>query len=164
MQPIARVSLFLLLCAISPLALSPVHADDETGFTPIFNGESLDGWRGIDGFWRVEDGAIVGESTEDHPLERNTFLVWDHGEVDDFELRLQFRITGSDAANSGIQFRGSQREDGHVIGYQADIDRAGNWVGALYDEARRGILATAWTGDHRFTRRRQSDRTGRRRR
>lgn len=142
MPSIARVSLMILLCAVSPLAISPSHADDEAGFVPIFDGESLDGWRGEEGFWRVENGIIVGQTTEEHPLNHNTFLVWDEGEVDDFELRLEFRITGSDSANSGIQFRGWQREDGHVIGYQADIDKAGNYVGALYDEARRGMLAT----------------------
>ena len=117
------------------------RCDDERGFAPIFDGETLNGWKGEEGFWHVEDGAIVGQSTDERPLDHNTFLVWEQGEVDDFELRLQFRITGSEAANSGIQFRGSQREDGHVVGYQADIDKAGTWVGALYDEARRGLLA-----------------------
>lgn len=117
-------------------------AAQEEGFRPIFDGESLKGWKGIDGFWKVEDGAIVGETSEDNPLKKNTFLVWDQGEVDDFELRLQFRISGSERANSGIQFRGTQREDGHVVGYQADIDRGGAWIGALYDEATgRGALA-----------------------
>jgi putative membrane-bound dehydrogenase-like protein len=130
----------LLLCSGAMLP-----ADDESGFKPIFDGQSLTGWApwsGDEKFWRVTDGAIVGESTAEMPCEHNTFLRWDQGELDDFELRLKFRISGSDAANSGIQFRGIQREDGHVIGYQADIDRAGNWVGCLYDEAQRGTLAT----------------------
>ncbi len=136
------ISIALILAFVVPSALV---ANDEEGFKPIFDGQSLEGWRphGDDAsYWRVEDGAIVGESTEDHQLGHNTFLVWDQGQVDDFELRLQFRISGSDQANSGIQFRGQQRDDGHVIGYQADIDRAGNWVGCLYDEAQRGVLAT----------------------
>lgn len=113
----------------------------EDGFRPIFDGQSLSGWQGEEGWWRVEDGAIVGESTAEKQLDHNTFLVWDYGEVDDFELRLKFRISGTERANSGIQFRGAQREDGHVIGYQADIDRAGQWIGSLYDEAQRGSLA-----------------------
>jgi len=116
--------------------------DNEPGFQPIFDGKTLNGWKGQEGRWQVVDGAIVGETTEANPLPKNTFLVWDDGTVDDFELRLQFRISGSDRANSGIQFRGTQREDGHVVGYQADIDRARQWVGALYDEATgRGALA-----------------------
>ncbi len=137
----------ILAALIFTLSATPASllADDEEGFKPIFDGQSLEGWRphGDDeSYWRVEDSAIVGESTEEHQLGHNTFLVWDHGQVDDFELRLQFRISGSDEANSGIQFRGVQREDGHVIGYQADIDRAGNWIGCLYDEAQRGVLGT----------------------
>ncbi|MFV0443555.1 MAG: PVC-type heme-binding CxxCH protein [Planctomycetaceae bacterium] len=113
-------------------ASTPVSAE---GFQNLFDGQTLDGWRGDENFWRVEDGTIVAESTEANPCRDNTFLVWDQGEVDDFELRLKFRITGSDSANSGIQFRGVQREDGHVVGYQADIDKKGQWVGCLYDEA-----------------------------
>lgn len=105
---------------------------------PIFDGQTLTGWKpwaGDEQFWRVENGAIVAESTEANPCDHNSFLLWDHGEVDDFELKLKFRITGSDAANSGIQFRGVLRDDGHVVGYQADIDKKGQWVGCLYDEA-----------------------------
>ena len=110
-------------------------ADDESGFAPLFDGQTLTGWSGDESFWRVEDGVVVAESTPENPCQENTFLVWEHGDVDNFELRLQFRISGSERANSGIQFRGTSREDGHVIGYQADIDKAGQWVGAVYDEA-----------------------------
>lgn len=135
----AAIGLALLTCGV-------VHAaDDEPGFHSLFNGTSFDGWKpwaGDEGFWRIEEGAITGESTAEKPLGHNTFLVWDNAEVDDFELRLQFKLTGDmKAANSGIQFRGQIRPDGHVVGYQADIDLAGQWAGALYDEAGRGPLA-----------------------
>ncbi|MEZ6144296.1 MAG: DUF1080 domain-containing protein [Planctomycetaceae bacterium] len=124
-----------LLLSLMLVCVCPLRGDDERGFKPLFDGESLNGWKGDENFWTVADGAIVGESTAENPCKQNTFLVWDAGEVDDFELRLQFRITGSDQANSGIQFRGNA-EDGHIVGYQADIDRAGKWVGSLYDEDR----------------------------
>ena len=120
-------------------------ADDEAGFQSLFDGQTLAGWKPWEGdekFWRVENGCIVGESTAENPCTHNTFLRWDYGTVDDFELRLQFKISGTEQANSGIQFRGVQRPDGHVIGYQADIDRKGQWIGCLYDEAQRGTLAT----------------------
>ena len=120
-------------------------ADDEAGFHSIFDGTSLEGWQpwaGDEGFWRVENGSIVGESTAERPCNHNTFLVWDRGDVDDFELRLQFKLTGDkEKANSGIQFRGQQGADGHFVGYQADIDLAGQWAGSLHDEAGRGGLA-----------------------
>jgi len=132
----------LLSCLFWIGMLLPIHAaEPEPGFKPIFDGKTLDGWKGDNTFWSVVDGTIIGESTAANPLDHNTFLLWNRGDVDDFELRLKFRITGSDAANSGIQFRGSVREDGHVIGYQADIDRAGKYLGSLYDEAQRGGLA-----------------------
>ncbi|AMV22579.1 PVC-type heme-binding CxxCH protein [Planctomyces sp. SH-PL14] len=123
-----------------PVLVNDVPATE--GFTPIFDGKTLEGWRGEMDYWRVEDGIIVGEA-KGKPLDHNTFLVWDQGEVDDFEIRLMFRLTGTDekAANSGLQFRSQQLPDGHVVGYQADIDLAGNWVGALYDEHGRAVLA-----------------------
>jgi putative membrane-bound dehydrogenase-like protein len=130
-SPLAAPFTLLLTLVCSP----PANADDESGFAPLFDGRTLTGWQGNENFWRVQDGVVIAESTPDHPCRENTFLVWEHGEVDNFELRLKFRISGSGSANSGVQFRSSVREDGHVIGYQADIDKAGQWVGALYDEA-----------------------------
>lgn len=111
-------------------------------FRPIFDGKSLKGWRGEDGVWRVENGVIIGQSTAEKPLKSNAFLFWDQGEVDNFELKLKYRISGTPAANSGIQFRSQDDGEGHAVGYQADIDLVGQWVGILYDERGRGVLAT----------------------
>ncbi|MDH4282580.1 MAG: DUF1080 domain-containing protein, partial [Myxococcales bacterium] len=36
-------------------------AGDEPGFQPIFDGKTLAGWEGDPTYWRVEDGALVGE-------------------------------------------------------------------------------------------------------
>lgn len=126
---------FVLLACASQFAFA-----QENGFKPIFDGHSLSSWNGDSKYWRVENGVIVGESTKEVPLKTNTFLVWDH-EVDDFELRLKFRISGSDRANSGIQIRSQVEPSGHMVGYQADIDRSGQHVGIVYDEKTgRGIL------------------------
>lgn len=116
---------------------TPAWAQD--GFQPIFNGKDLSGWDGDPDFWRVEDGAITGESTQENPLRRNTFIIWRQGGLDDFELRLEYRIT---AGNSGIQYR-SWEEGGkwHVAGYQADIEAGGGLTGALFGEGGGGILA-----------------------
>lgn len=126
---------FVLVCQAMVMAADPV------GFKPIFNGKDLSGWEGDAKFWRVVDGVIVAESTPENPCDYNTFLRWQAGEVDDFELKLEFRISGSPQANSGIQFRSQVEPDGHVVGYQADIDLAGQWLGACYDEKGRGVLA-----------------------
>ena len=131
------LTVFWFLC----LAVSPVLAQDE-GFKPIFDGRTLDGWKTANmSYWSVKDGVITGQSTEKNPVKDNQFLVWQLGQVDDFELMLKYRITGTPAANSGIQIRSRVEADGHAVGYQADIDLAGQYAGALYDERGRGMLA-----------------------
>ena len=115
----------------------PVDAD---GFRPLFDGTSLAGWEGDPKFWRVENGAIVGESTEKNPCDHNTFLICRESRIADFDLRLKFRLTGNPQANSGVQFRAQDLGGFKVVGYQADIDNAGNYAGVLWDEDGRGLL------------------------
>jgi len=110
------------------------------GFVSLFDGKSLKGWDGDKEWWSVIDGAITAESTPDKPLKKNVFVYWD-GELNDFELKLDFRLTGTPQANSGIQIRSLQHDDGHAAGYQADIDHGTQWLGCLYDEHARGLLA-----------------------
>src|SRR5262245_324247 len=97
-------------------------ADDAAGFEAIFDGESLDGWEGDPTYWRVEDGALVGEITPETVLEQNSFIIWRGGVTRDFELKLQFRI--SEGGNSGVNYRSEEIEGARFAlrGYQADID------------------------------------------
>src|ERR1035438_5019645 len=46
---------------------SPMDFNDHTGFTQIFDGQSLADWEGDPAFWRVENGAIV--RSEEHTSE-----------------------------------------------------------------------------------------------
>jgi hypothetical protein len=122
-----------LLCS-ALLLLSLGATEDESGFEPIFDGKTLDGWKAPDmSFWRVEDGAITGEATNDHKPKENVFIVWQNGKVKDFELRFRYRIFGK-AANSGMQFRSEVAERGLVHGYQADMSGDGKWTGGIFDE------------------------------
>ena len=116
---------------------SGVAAEADAGFTPIFNGTSLEGWEGKD-FWTVKDGAIVGTTTAEKPTNGNTFLIWQQGTLDDFELKLKYKIEGG---NSGIQSRSHHHGDFVVGGYQADIDSGPTYSGINYEERGRGILA-----------------------
>lgn len=113
----------------------------EDGFTPIFNGKTLEGWKGNEQLWRVENGILTGTITPELPLENNTFLIWQGGEPGDFELKLEFRITES--GNSGINYRSEQLEDipFALKGYQADIDGKNNYTGQNYEERKRTTLA-----------------------
>ena len=76
---------------------------------------------------------------------QNEFLFWD-GEVHDFDLELEFRLSGGPAANSAIQFRSQRRANGHAAGYQADLDDGTTWLGRMYDEEGRGLLVERGTG------------------
>jgi hypothetical protein len=46
---------------------APFDFNDHTDYVSLFDGVSLKGWDGNPKFWRVEDGAIVGESTPTNP-------------------------------------------------------------------------------------------------
>ncbi len=123
----------------------PLHAfqqtDSKSGSlaesVDLFNGTSLEGWSGDERFWSVADGAIVGQTTADNPTDRNTFLIWQGGEVADFELELEFRLT---SGNSGLQFRSVDLGEHRVSGYQADFDAENRFTGIIYEERGRGIL------------------------
>ncbi|MFP6611920.1 MAG: family 16 glycoside hydrolase, partial [Pirellulales bacterium] len=127
---------YLMICCLLFISVAtPGVADD--GFTPIFNGENLKGWSGND-FWKVEDGAITGQTTADKPTSGNTFIIWRQGQLDDFELKLKYKIIGG---NSGIQYRSTDLGNFVVGGYQADFEAGNTWSGAHYHEKGRGILA-----------------------
>ncbi len=129
--------------AILMLSLSAHAADDE--FIPLFNGRDLSGWDGNLEFWSVQDGAITGRSTVEKPLPANTFIIWQGGDVADFELRARFRLVADNdknSANSGVQYRSRvlDPENWAVGGYQADMDAANRYTGMLYEEKGRGIV------------------------
>ena len=111
---------FLSSPAQTPPAPAPANAD--AGFVSIFDGTSLAGWDGDPKYWRVENGAIVGEITPETIVQRNTFIIWRGGAPGDFELKAEYRITGR--GNSGINYRSVELTDAKwsLAGYQADID------------------------------------------
>jgi hypothetical protein len=117
-----------------------IPAIEETGYQPIFDGKSLAGWDGDPKFWRVENGTIVGQTLTDRQPEQNTFLIWRGGSPADFELKLQFKLTGF---NSGIQIRSIELPDIKYAmkGYQADMDGVQQYTGQIYEERGRGFLA-----------------------
>jgi hypothetical protein len=120
-------------------ALVPAIAAAQ-GFAPIFDGKSLQGWDGDPAFWRVENGALVGETKPGAMPKQNTFLIWRGGSPGDFELEAEYRLTGG---NSGIQYRSVELPDIRwaMQGYQADIDAEQQYTGQIYEERGRGFLA-----------------------
>ena len=117
----------------------------EPGFRSLFNGHDLAGWSGNSDFWSVRDGAITGRSTVETPLKGNTFIVWQGGQVTNFELHAKFKLVANNDknfANSGVQYRSRLIDSAHWVvgGYQADMDAGNTYTGMLYEEKGRGIL------------------------
>jgi hypothetical protein len=63
-----------------PRGPEPLPFEDHAGFVSIFDGSTLKGWDGDTKFWRVESGAIVGQTTADNALKENSFIIWRGGE------------------------------------------------------------------------------------
>jgi hypothetical protein len=144
----------------------PMDFNDHTGYISLFDGKALTGWDGQPGVWRVEDGAIVGETAAemfDRYAFPNTFLIYHGIEAKDFDLKLEIKV--EKGGGSGIQYRSSvglppgtpvgtvgQGRDPRwaMIGPQADFwfpvsEKAKDYSGQLYSQnTTRGIIA--WRG------------------
>jgi type 1 glutamine amidotransferase len=137
--PATTLAGLALFAALSLGLNSPLSAaDEEPGFKSLFNGKDLSGWDGNPKFWSVREGAITGQTTDDNKTDGNTFLIWRDATVDDFELRLSYKIVGG---NSGIQYRSKDYGNWVVGGYQGDFEAGDTYSGILYEERGRGILA-----------------------
>jgi hypothetical protein len=119
---------------------------DEPGFKSIFDGKTLSGWDGDPKYWRVAEGAMVGEITPETIIKSNTFIIWRGGVPEDFELKVDYRITTG--GNSGINYRSVVVPDKvtpdnkfAMRGYQCDIDGQNRYTGNNYEEKGRLFLA-----------------------
>jgi len=112
-----------------------------SGSKQIFDGKTFKGWEGDSIYWRVENGAITGETTTATVLKKsNSFLIWQGGEPENFELKVLYKI--SRQGNSGINYH-SEKIVGEyaLIGYQADLDGEQRYSGSNYEERGRTTLA-----------------------
>jgi hypothetical protein len=81
---------------------APFDFNDHAGYVSLFDGVSLKGWDGNLKFWRVENGAIVGESTPTNPS-GNSYIAYRDLVAKDFTLKFEIKVEGS--GGSGIQYR-----------------------------------------------------------
>jgi hypothetical protein len=119
---------------------------DEPGFRSIFDGKTLDGWEGDPKYWQVADGLMTGQITPETVIKSNTFIIWRGGEPENFELKVDYRITSG--GNSGVNYRSIVVPDKvtptnrfAMRGYQCDIDGQNRYTGNNYEEKGRLFLA-----------------------
>ena len=102
----------------------------------LFNGKDLTGWSGRPEFWSVQDGAITARMTPENRTQNFTSLVWQGGEVSDFEFSCELRIIPEGTPGlrvGGIQFRGKVVNTDYfsVSGYNVDLDYGNGYTGKL---------------------------------
>ncbi|NDJ12324.1 MAG: DUF1080 domain-containing protein [Acidobacteriia bacterium] len=132
------------------------------GSVAIFDGKTLKGWDGNPKFWRVEDGAIIGESTPKNPS-GNNYIVYRDMEAKDFTLRFEIKVEGT--GGSGFQYRsktglpwlaniadnvtanvGPVNLNWMMTGPQADFwPNSTDWTGQFYSE-NTPMRILAWRG------------------
>jgi hypothetical protein len=101
---IARLAVFP---AAALLAVALVRgADDKSsdGFTPLFNGRDLSGWKvpeGDGGHWRVVDGVIDYDAGSEAKGDKS---LWSDREYGDFVLRLDWRLKEAPFLNKNIPY------------------------------------------------------------
>ena len=140
---------------------SPLDFNDHDGYVSIFDGRTLDGWDGNPRFWRVEGGAIVGESTPERPS-GNSYIAYRRMEAKDFTLKFEIKVEGS--GGSGLQYRsrtglpwlanipanvtafnGPVNLDWMMTGPQADFWPSRVYTGQFYSE-NTPMRILAWRG------------------
>ncbi|MGB0742622.1 MAG: 3-keto-disaccharide hydrolase, partial [Planctomycetaceae bacterium] len=124
----------LLALVLAPTA---IMATDH-GFQDLFNGKDLSGWNQRNGTatYRVEDGCIVGRTSDGSP---NSFLCTDQL-YGNFELMFDVKVDSR--LNSGVQIRSQNvggTAAGRVNGPQVEISLDG-MAGYVYGEAAGGWM------------------------
>lgn len=138
-----NITFILLFLIMSTIQAAAQPRNTESGWTSLFDGKTLKGWRILAGSakYEVSGDAIVGTTVANS---RNTFLATEKN-YDDFILEMEVMLQDT-TINSGIQFRSQydaakNNGQGQVYGYQFELDpSARNWTGGIYDESRRGWL------------------------
>lgn len=135
-SPLDRALAIATGCLVSSIAAGA--ADLNPPWAPLFDGQSLQGLiqRNGTATYRVEDGCLVGRTSEGSP---NSFLCTT-ATYSDFEL--SFEVLVDDALNSGVQIRSASTaafKNHRVHGPQVEIAVNGS-AGCVYGEG----LDTGW--------------------
>jgi hypothetical protein len=116
-----RLPALVVLLALPLLAPADDKPAVPEGFTPLFDGKSLDGWKatGKADAWAAENGAIVCKGGG------GGWLLTEK-EFGDFELRLEYRWA-KPGGNSGIALRTPPKGDPAYVGLEIQLIDDEGW-------------------------------------
>ena len=137
MRTALRLGLLAAISAIlsaAPGALARPDDKPPEGFTSLFNGKDLDGWKatGQARQWAVADGHIVCKGGGGGWL----LTEKDYG---DFEFRCEYRW-GSKGGNSGVALRTPAQGDPAYVGMEIQLIDDEGWPGKLEEWQHTGSI------------------------
>jgi Domain of Unknown Function (DUF1080) len=126
----------LLALGVLTAVLPAARADDAKppeGFTALFNGKDLTGWKatGKGDVWGAEKGAIFVEKGG------GGYLMTEK-EYGDYELRVEYKM--SKGANSGVGIRTPMAGDPAYVGMEIQLIDDEGWPGKLADYQHTGSI------------------------
>lgn len=130
---------FLIGSIATAITAFTLGAADDAGFTQIFDGKSLDGWKIAEpqkNSWHIEEGALVAHGDTSH-----IFYVGDDKPFKDFELMVD--VMTQPGSNGGIYFHTKWQEKSWPKGgfeCQVNVSHTDyKKTGSLYDIANLGV-------------------------
>lgn len=124
------------LVLAAAIVAAPAHSDEvkpPEGFTALFNGKDLTGWKatGKMDVWGVDNGVIYVEKGG------GGWLLTEQ-EYGDFELRLEYKMSAK--ANSGVALRTPREGDPAYVGMEIQLIDDEGWPGKLADYQHTGSI------------------------
>jgi len=83
--------------------ITDVAYGDYTGYTRLWDGQSLTGWDGESDVWSIENGAIHADTVKT-PGQHHLHYKGPNAVMKDFDFKVEFKISAM-GANGGIQYR-----------------------------------------------------------
>lgn len=107
----------LSICLSSVSAFAEDKASDDKGFTPLFDGKTLKGWRGSDAKkpltgYEVKDGVLIC-------LKSGGGNIYTEKEYANFVFRFEFKL--EPGANNGVGLRAPTSGDAAYVGMECQI-------------------------------------------